>query len=804
MYMVFRKLTAVAVISTMTISLLTSAAFAAPKEKQKEWDKKIKQLTVITEISKHSKGKEKVSWNTRKGVPHFVSGKLSKKKLKDSGDARHIMNEIKDAFDMDSPEDELNLTDTSSDELGMMFKYQQVHKGIPVFGNQLILHANSDGEASIVTGYYDPEIKKAGVKTRPKMADNEAIEAAKNELGLSSVQQFEVSKAELYIYESKDQKYHLAYLVTLSTLEGEQPAYWDVFVDARDGDILNKIDKLSTADAVGSGTGVLGDSKSLHTDSYSGGYYLRDVSKPMNATGGKIETYTAKNGTSLPGTLMTDTDNVWTDGAAVDAHYYAGAVYDYYYQKHNRNSFDGNGASLKSTVHYSSRYNNAFWDGVQMVYGDGDGTTFRPLSGSLDVVGHEITHAVTERTANLVYQDQPGALNESFSDVFGNLIENKSDENWLVGEDIYTPGTSGDALRSMSNPTQFGDPDHMRDYVYTSSDNGGVHTNSGIPNKAFYNFVTSPGVTRDDAGKVWYRALSRYLTTNSQFVDARNATIQAATDLFGANSAQVQAVTNAWDDVGVGSTSSGGDSYEPNDSLSQAYGPIDSDVVYNGKISTGTDADWFKFTTNSGGSIQLSLSNLPADYDLYFYDENGNQLGRSWNGGTSSESISYSASAAGTFYAKVIGYNGAMSNSQSYALKVTYPTSNNSAQWYYQNMTFDTPHPYANNYNNGTQHTYSKPGAQKVALHFSRFETEANYDLVHIKDKNGNVVNTYSGNLNAFWAIVDGDTITSNLVTDYSITHYGYTIDQVGYFSTAPLEETDSEKTDSPIIGKDK
>ncbi|MCX7570658.1 M4 family metallopeptidase [Tumebacillus sp. DT12] len=783
-----KKLTAMAVVTTMVFTLASLNTTAAPVGKDKAIDKKVKQSAVLTKITNDSKGKDKVTWNEKKGVPNFVTGKLSNKKVKSANDAVAVLTENKDLFDMNVVTDELSLTVQSTDDLGTsMYKFQQTYKGVPVFGNQIILHADKDQIVSSVNGYYDPEVKVKGINTKAKLTGTEAVDAAKAALGLQGVEQFDIQKASLVIYPTAGD-YALTYVVTLSTLAADEPVYKDVFVNARTGEIVDTLNKMEHAAAVGTGKGVLGDTKSVNTDSYTGGFYLQDVTKQMNATGGKIITYTAKNGTTLPGTLLSDTDNNWNDPAAIDAHAYSGAVYDYYLSKHGRNSFDGAGASIKATVHYSSNYNNAFWNGTQMVYGDGDGSTFVALSGSLDVVGHEITHAVTERTADLVYSYQSGALNESWSDVFGNLIENKSDNTWLVGEDIYTPGTSGDALRSMSNPPAMGDPGHMDQYVNTSSDNGGVHTNSGIPNKAFYNFVTTPGITRDNAGKVWYRALTQYLTTNSQFIDARNATIQSATDLFGAGSAEVTAVTNAWTNVGVGGTSTPapGDEYEPNDTQSAAYGPITSGTIYNGTIGTSTDNDWFKFTTGASGTIALSLTNLPKDYDLYLYNGSGTQVAKSENGSTTAESISYSASAAGTYYVKVIGYSGANS-STAYALKATYPGATTGGSWTYLTQAYDTAHPYANNFNSNL-HTYTKAGATKVAVHFSRLETESGYDYVKIKDKAGNVISQYTGTQAAFWAIVDGDTITTNLTTDSSVTAYGYTIDQVGYFTPSAVD----------------
>jgi bacillolysin len=181
-----------------------------------------------------------------------------------------------------------------------------------------------------------------------------------------------------------------------------------------------------------------------------------------------------------------------------------------------------------------------------MVYGDGDGSTFIPLSGALDVVAHELTHAVTERTAGLQYSNQSGALNESISDTFGYFLD---PADYLVGEDVYTPGVSGDALRSMSNPEAYGQPSTMSGYVNTTSDNGGVHTNSGIPNKAAYYTIQSIGKAK--AEQIYYRELTVYMTPTTNFSNDRASLLQAAADLYGSGSTTYNAVKSAWDQVGV-------------------------------------------------------------------------------------------------------------------------------------------------------------------------------------------------------------------------------------------------------------
>jgi thermolysin len=273
---------------------------------------------------------------------------------------------------------------------------------------------------------------------------------------------------------------------------------------------------------------------------------MEDTTKAMT---GIIDTYHWNNGTTTQ-YYLTDADNVWNttfQRAGVDAHYYAGKVYDYYKNTLGRNSYNNAGATLYSGVHYSSNYNNAFWNGQEMTYGDGDGVQFIALSGSYDVVAHELTHAVTEYTSKLVYSNQSGALNESWSDAMACVMDTR---NWMIGEDVYTPGTAGDALRYMDNPAKGGQPDHMSKYVTTTSDNGGVHTNSGIPNKAFYNYATAIG-SRDIAGKVWYKAAQSYMTSTTNFSGARAATLNAAAALYGTTSTYYTQLATAWSNVGV-------------------------------------------------------------------------------------------------------------------------------------------------------------------------------------------------------------------------------------------------------------
>jgi Zn-dependent metalloprotease len=272
--------------------------------------------------------------------------------------------------------------------------------------------------------------------------------------------------------------------------------------------------------------------------------------------------YDAGNKSALPGKLVRDEGNEASKDVAVNQAYDgAGATYDFFREVLQRNSIDGKGMRLDSTVHYQNRFNNAFWNGQQMVYGDGDGKLFLSFTGAVDVIGHELTHGVTQYAVpgGLVYEDQSGALNESISDVFGSLVkqwslkQNVEQADWLIGAGIMAPSV-GKALRSMADPgnteiTWSGDdqPKTMAGYI----EDGDVHTNSGIPNHAFYAAaIALKGNAWDKAGPIWYKALS-LLTPNATFADMAKATMQSAALLYGVDSAEQHAIQAAWKVVGV-------------------------------------------------------------------------------------------------------------------------------------------------------------------------------------------------------------------------------------------------------------
>src|SRR5262245_31687102 len=278
--------------------------------------------------------------------------------------------------------------------------------------------------------------------------------------------------------------------------------------------------------------------------------------------------YDAKTTQDLPGVLVRgEGDRATGDPTADEAYDGAGATYDLYRQVFERNSIDDRGLRLDSSVHFGVAYDNAFWDGRQMVYGDGDGELFQRFTKSVDVIGHELTHGVTQYEAGLVYSGQPGALNESMSDVFGTLVKQRllgqsaDKADWLIGAGLFTASVKGVALRSMKAPgTAYDDPvlgkdpqpAHMKDYQNVTSDNGGVHINSGIPNHAFYVVAAEiGGPAWERAGRIWYIALRDRLRRNASFVQAAKATFQVAAELFGNGSKEHEAVRRGWAAVGI-------------------------------------------------------------------------------------------------------------------------------------------------------------------------------------------------------------------------------------------------------------
>ncbi|MDG0808462.1 M4 family metallopeptidase [Cohnella rhizosphaerae] len=483
-----------------------------------------------------------------------------------------------------SAADSLQIVGKSVDMRGKThYRIQQYYKGIPVYGSYITAHLDGGRNLYAATNETDAGLAGLALDSVAVLSEEDAIAALRTAIGQAAqdtarsdapeadsvIGAAAKPTAQLLFYPVDENTYMLAYKVELSA---SQPALgrWYGFIDARSGEVLKKLSRSAEAAAEGiaiTGNGYLKDLKGLEGIYRFQRYYLVDTTKPMYGSEqgiewGTIETYDASNLYEPVSALSQNFGNA--NPEAIDAHYYAGQVYDFYRNRFGRNSLDDNGMSILSVVN-AGPIDNAFWDGSVIWYGDGN-ESMACLSCASDVVAHELTHAVTEHTASLEYSGQSGALNESFSDIFAAVFD---DDDWLIGEDAGIVGGHG-FLRSLQHPEDglSPQPSNMSGYAKLPEDdghdNGGVHTNSGIPNRAAY--LISEGIDgipgledqgRRLLGDIAYGALTSYLTPTAQFADARDAFVLAAGDLDLSDtlrSAVIDKVKSAWEAVGLGYT----------------------------------------------------------------------------------------------------------------------------------------------------------------------------------------------------------------------------------------------------------
>ncbi|MCX2739290.1 M4 family metallopeptidase [Pontibacter anaerobius] len=619
-------------------------------------------------------------------------------------------------------DEELKLIKQETDDLGFVHqRYDQYYQNVRVEYGDFNVHTKN-GVVQAMSG----EFKKVkGLNTKPALPARAALQKAMAYVGAKTYAWQDVDQ-EAWIKKEKSDPHATFlpegdlvivknYLSQDKANQGEHVLAWKfdvyameplsrayIYVDAHSGKIVHKDAIIKHASASGTAATRYSGTQTISTDSYNGSYRLRDVTR-----GNGIETYDCNTGTSYTAAVdFTDGDNNWTsaehnntakDNAALDAHWAAQKTYDYFQTKHNRNSYDNAGAKIKSYVHYDKSYENAFWNGSVMTYGDG-ATRFDALT-SLDVGAHEIGHAVCSYTADLVYSNESGALNEGLSDIWGAAVEYyaaPSKATWLIGEDIDKQRPS---LRSMSNPNAESQPDTYKGtYWYSGTgDNGGVHTNSGVINYWFYilsvgqsgtndlgvSFNIS-GIGIDNAAKIAYRMESVYMTSNSTYADARTYAIKSAEDLFGAGSNQVIQTTNAWNAVGVGGKY-GEISYCISQGNNSSYEWISS-VKIGGFTKTSGAAGYSDFTGTtvnlSAGSngVTLTPGFASTTYNEYWkiwidYNKDGdfNDAGELVfdAGGLSKTAVSgtmnISSSATGTTRMRVsMKYNGAQTACESF------------------------------------------------------------------------------------------------------------------------------------------
>lgn len=533
---------------------------------------------------------------------------------------------------------ELMLLDKSVDDLGMNhYRYQTMYRGIPIYGDEVLLHISKDqyfinGRSHRQT----PEAQKAVILAEER---NNVIEHELNcKLRSRDVHDhLHVPDSHDLVYVEHEGTLKLAHHSQVHKNIAER---WELFIDAVSGKVLIKnplfctfhnhncgaqhshdldINKSSfhhntSVDPAGgikvNAQDLFGRTVGIDVYESGGSYYLIDASRTMydannsqipTSPVGSIWTIDAMN--TAPNTNSFSYDNIVSSSSnfsgkntAVSAHYNGGKAYEYFKNVHNRESINGSGGNIISLINVANNngtsLGNAFWNGAAMFYGNGD-SAFLPLARGLDVAGHEMSHGVIQSTANLQYMGESGALNESFADIFGSMIDR---DDWLIGEDVVKSSAfpSG-ALRSMKDPhngastgqyNKGWQPKHYNERYTGSEDRGGVHINSGIPNHAFYLFATSNNVGKDRAEKVYFRALTNYLTKSSQFIDARVAVVKAAKDLYGDSVAD--AAKSAFSAVGI-QDGQGGD--------------------YENDVETNNGNDYVVFTLENGNGLFVTTPN---------------------------------------------------------------------------------------------------------------------------------------------------------------------------------------------------
>jgi bacillolysin len=475
-------------------------------------------------------------------------------------------------------------------------RLQQFHNGVPIWGAEVV----RDSDRGVVVSLFGELSPELTLSTQAALSVDDAAARIRRDGGDGATL---LRTPELTILRLRSAEPRLAYAAVLS----QQKDISRVFVDANTGAELLRYSEIEYQAAVGSGTGSLGDTKKVSALQQSGGFFADDPLRPPVLTtydmrGNFRRAVSVLNGSPLfPSDRAFDADNTWTDPAVVDAHVHVGWTYDYYFKRFSRHGLDDRDRPITILTNPVSQNGalalppdfldlalNAFWcdscgSGGLILFGNGVppgvyfpslGQTLTYFAGGLDVAAHELTHAVTSSTSNLIYFGEPGALNEAFSDMMGTSVEffyqpggtGPGKADYLIGEDVARAVVPGalDGFRSMANPSLFGDPDHYSQRFLGEDDNAGVHTNAGVPNQAFYlaieggtnrtSGLSVQGVgaaNREQMERVFYRAFVFLLPSNATFSIARAATIQAARDLYGIGSAAERAVTQAWTAVGV-------------------------------------------------------------------------------------------------------------------------------------------------------------------------------------------------------------------------------------------------------------
>lgn len=545
-------------------------------------------------------------------------------------------------FRLRQPRGELVVEQVKTDAQGREHvQFAQRYKGIPIWGAALVGHISGDQGLFAVNGRYHPTPERIE-RVVPDIAEREAVERAVSDLGarlqnfsadMRQLLAYDGPHGELYIWiDAASAAPHLAWKVEVRPNLHER---WRYFIDATNGQVLDKYQRSPSDGAVvGSGVDLHGETVGLNTLQIGEQFVLFDASDALPSVAlDRLVSNDRGHRTMQPGaeegtvSYLVSDDNVFDDAAAVSAHVNMAKVYDYFLNAHGRDGINGLGGNMISVVHVPDEdgnpMDNAYWNGVFMAYGDG-AEAFAPLSGGLDVAAHEMTHGIIQHTADLEYKSQSGALNESIADIFAVMVDS---DNWLLGEDIVNEDffPSG-ALRNLANPNNGGtrgsngwQPSHMNEYVELpedeENDNGGVHINSGIPNRAAFLIARDIGRTR--AAQIYYHLLSNYLTPTSQFIDCRLAAEQSALDLFPDEPQVLAAVSAAFDAVGIAAPADNGGGGVPAPSIDRSF--------WVATVGAGEDGDNSLWLVNPGsdadeGSARVLLTTTQV------YAETGNAV----------------------------------------------------------------------------------------------------------------------------------------------------------------------------------
>ncbi len=562
------------------------------------------------------------------GVPSFIAGELGPIHLSGDITSPAMAVALRNAVSTLSPvmrvkPDDLALRNSHVDKEGdTHLRFTQFRNGLEVLGGELLVHVRADrifafngGARGDLEAAVEPQLEPEAARVVARGLADELHEGV-------------VGQDAKLAYTLGEGRLQMVYAVNIRGELGDgTPIEDELLVSALDGSVVQRDSHIQTAKS-------------------------RAV-------------YTASNGTTTPGTLRRSEGGGAVSDAIINTSYdRLGTTYDCYKTLFNRDSYNNAGAKLVSTVHYSTNYNNAYWDGTQMVYGDGDGSTLSNLAASMDVTAHELTHAVTGSTSKLVYSKESGGLNESMSDIFGNTCEWFKDgqvvsaNTWKVGEDVYTPGKAGDALRYMNDPKLDGS---SLDYWTPSAGSVDVHYSSGIANLVFYllseggthprgkSTINVTGIGIAKAAQIFYKANTSLFTSQTTFAKAKTATEQAAQQL-GYTAAEIASVTAAWNAVGVGSV---------------VTPPATAVELTNNVAKTGLNAakgaqTLYSLAVPSGAtSLTFTTTGTASDLDLYV------RFGSAPTtttytcqsaGATSAEQCTISGIQAGTYYVMLDAY----------------------------------------------------------------------------------------------------------------------------------------------------